>query len=89
MEQLRFLLYNVTAMKQEQQIHYTANEAAYQVVMPLEIVSSSSGESDDGAKRAEGLTDEVGSIDLTEGQCLPLERICPISLENQVNRMSA
>ena len=35
MEQLRFLLYNVTAMKQEQQIHYTANEAAYQVVMPL------------------------------------------------------
>ena len=37
MEQLRFLLYNVTAMKQEQQIHYTANEAAYQVVMPLDL----------------------------------------------------
>ena len=37
MEQLRFLLYNVTAMKQEQQIHYTANEAAYQVVMTLDL----------------------------------------------------
>ena len=49
------------------------------------IVSRCSGGSDNGAEGSEGLTDEVGSIDLAEGHSLLLERIHPIHIENQIN----